>query len=88
MARCEDCIHVKACSDMFREITGDSLNPHETCEHFEFVKKDKEAIQRMLGRIEGVAMIIDHNHRDVILDALGTINSILDTEENKDENQN
>jgi hypothetical protein len=42
--------------------------------------KDKEAIQRMLGRIEGIAFLLDHDYGDAILDALEVIDSILDKE--------
>jgi hypothetical protein len=42
--------------------------------------EDKSTIQRMLGRIEGVAFLLDHNYGDAILDALETIDSILDKE--------
>jgi hypothetical protein len=39
--------------------------------------RDKEAIQRMLGKLEGVAFVADDKTSAVILDALEVIDSIL-----------
>lgn len=43
--------------------------------------KDKETIQRMLGKIEGVAFIVDDKIAAPLLDAIEVIDSILDGEE-------
>ena len=40
--------------------------------------KDKKTIQRMLGKIEGVAFVIDDKLAIPILDAIEVIDSILD----------
>lgn len=38
---------------------------------------DKSTIQRMLGKIEGVAMVLDDTHATPLLDALEVIDEIL-----------
>lgn len=43
--------------------------------------KDKETIQRMLGKIEGVAFVVDDKTATLLLDAIEVIDSILDREE-------
>ena len=43
--------------------------------------KDKESIQRALGKIEGVAFILEDKYLTPILDAIEVIDSILDKEE-------
>ena len=43
--------------------------------------KDKETIQRMLGKIEAVALVVDEKSSTVLLDALEVIDSILDKED-------
>lgn len=43
--------------------------------------KDKEAIQRMLGKIEGVAFAVDDKISTPLLDAIEVIDCILDREE-------
>lgn len=42
--------------------------------------KDKETIQRMLGKIEGVAFVVDDKIANPILDAIEVIDCILDRE--------
>lgn len=41
---------------------------------------DKSTIQRMLGKIEGVAMVLDNTHSAPLFDALEVIDSIFDKE--------
>ena len=43
--------------------------------------KDKATIQRMLGKIEGVAFAVDDKIATPLLDALEVINAILEKEE-------
>ena len=43
--------------------------------------KDKETIQRMLGKIEGVAFVVDNKIATPLLDAVEVIDCILDREE-------
>ena len=40
--------------------------------------KDKETIQRMLGKIEGVAFVLDDKFATPLLDAIEVIDVILD----------
>jgi hypothetical protein len=42
--------------------------------------KDKETIQRMLGKIEAVAFVLNEKYSTVLLDALEVIDNILDKE--------
>jgi hypothetical protein len=42
--------------------------------------KDKATIQRMLGKIEGVAFVLDDRIATPLLDALEVIDCILDKE--------
>ena len=42
--------------------------------------KDKESIQRALGKIEGVAFVLEDKYLAPILDAIEVIDSILDKE--------
>ena len=42
--------------------------------------KDKETIQRMLGKIEGVAFVVDERIAAPLLDAVEVIDCILDKE--------
>ena len=46
--------------------------------------KDKEAIHRMLGQIEGVAFMIDDRAAEPILNALEIIDDILNREDGAD----
>lgn len=46
--------------------------------------KDKEAIQRMLGKIEGVAFVLADKFATPILDAIEVIDCILDKEKGGD----
>ena len=41
-------------------------------------RKDKETLQRMLGKIEGVAMVADDNLSRPLFDAIEVIDCILD----------
>ena len=41
---------------------------------------DKSTIQRMLGKIEGVAMVLDDTHATPLLDALEVIDEVLNKE--------
>ncbi len=43
--------------------------------------KDKSTIQRMLGKIEGVAFTVDDKIATPLLDAIEVIDCILDKEE-------
>ena len=43
--------------------------------------KDKSTIQRMLGKIEGVAFIVDDKIATPLLDAIEVIDAVLDREE-------
>ena len=43
--------------------------------------KDKETIQRMLGKIEGVAFVVEERIASPLLDAIEVIDCILDREE-------
>ena len=40
--------------------------------------KDKETLQRMLGKIEGVAFVVDENIARPLLDAIEVIDCILE----------
>lgn len=40
--------------------------------------KDKETIQRMLGKIEGVAFVVDDKIASPLLDAIEAIDCVLD----------
>lgn len=40
--------------------------------------KDRETIQRMLGKIEGVAFVVDDKIATPLLDAIEVINCVLD----------
>ena len=42
--------------------------------------KDKEIIQRMLGKIEGVAFVLEDKFSSPLLDAIEVIDCILDRE--------
>ena len=43
--------------------------------------KDKETIQRMIGKIEGVAFCVESKLATPLLDAIEVIDAILDREE-------
>ena len=43
--------------------------------------KDKETIQRMIGKIEGVAFCVEDNIAIPLFDAIEVIDAILDREE-------
>ena len=43
--------------------------------------EDKETIQRMLGKIEGGAFVVDDKIATPLLDAIEVIDSILDKEQ-------
>ena len=43
--------------------------------------KDKETIQRMLGKIEGVAFVLEDKIATPLLDAIEVIDAILDRED-------
>ena len=47
--------------------------------------KDKETIQRMLGKIEGVAFVLEDKIATPLLDAIEVIDAILDKEEGAEE---
>lgn len=40
--------------------------------------KDKSTIQRMLGKIEGVAFVVDDNIATPLLDAIEVIDAVLE----------
>ena len=42
--------------------------------------KDKETIQRMLGKIEGVAFVVDEKIATPLLDAIEVIDCVLERE--------
>ena len=42
---------------------------------------DKSTLQRMLGKIEGVAFVVDEKYATPLLDAIEVIDCILDREE-------
>ena len=42
---------------------------------------DKSTLQRMLGKIEGVAFVVDEKYATPLLDAIEVIDCILDGEE-------
>lgn len=42
--------------------------------------KDKETIQRMLGKIEGVAFVVDEKIATPLLDAVEVIDCVIDRE--------
>lgn len=42
--------------------------------------EDKSTIQRMLGKIEGVAFVVDDKFAAPLLDALEVIDAVLDKE--------
>ena len=46
--------------------------------------EDKETIQRMLGKIEGVAFVADDRIATPLLDAIEVIDCILDKGEDKE----
>ena len=46
--------------------------------------KDKSTIQRMLGKIEGVAFILDDKIATPLLDAIEVIDCVLDREDGAD----
>jgi hypothetical protein len=46
--------------------------------------KDKSTIERMLGKIEGVAFVLDDKYATPLLDAIEVIDCILNREEGKD----
>lgn len=48
-------------------------------------EKDKLAIERALGKIEGLAFIIDDKIGTPLLDAIEVIDSILDREDDTDD---
>lgn len=43
--------------------------------------KDRETIQRMLGKIEGVTFVVDDKIASLLLDALEVIDCILEKDE-------
>ena len=43
--------------------------------------KDKETIQRMLGKIEGVAFMVDDKTATALFDAIEVIDDVLNKEE-------
>lgn len=47
-------------------------------------QKDRETLQRMLGKIEGVAFVTDEKIATPLLDAVEVIDCILDREECKE----
>ena len=49
-------------------------------QHNKLTLEDKEALQRMLGKIEGVAFILDDKFASPILDAIEVIDVILGIE--------
>lgn len=46
--------------------------------------KDKETMQRMLGKIEGVAFVLEDKFASPLLDAIEVIDCILDREKGGD----
>lgn len=46
-------------------------------------RKDRETLQRMLGKIEGVAFVADEKIATPLLDAVEVIDCILDREEER-----
>jgi hypothetical protein len=46
--------------------------------------KDRETIQRMLGKIEGVAFVVDDKIARPLLDAIEVINCVIGREEGAD----
>ena len=44
-------------------------------------QEDKETIQRMLGKIEGVAFVVEEKIATPLLDAIEVIDGILDRED-------
>ena len=49
--------------------------------------KDKSTIQRMLGKIEGVAFVVDVKFATPLLDAIKVIDCILKREDGKGEGE-
>lgn len=47
--------------------------------------KDKNAIQRMLGKIEGVAFVLEDKYATPLLDAVEVIDTIIEREKGGDE---
>ena len=47
--------------------------------------QDKSTIERMLGKIEGVAFIVDDKIAAPLLDAIEVIDAVLDREEGAEE---
>lgn len=47
--------------------------------------EDKSTLQRMLGKIEGVAFVVDDKFAAPLLDAIEVIDCILDREEGAEE---
>ena len=45
--------------------------------------KDKSTIQRMLGKIEAVAFVVDDKFQTPLLDALEVLDEIFDREDRK-----
>lgn len=45
--------------------------------------KDISTLQRMLGKIEGVAMVLENNFATPLFDAIEVMDSILDRKENE-----
>lgn len=46
-------------------------------------EKDKSTIQRMLGKIEAVAFVVDDKFQTPLLDALEVLDEIFDREDRK-----
>ena len=46
--------------------------------------KDKSTIQRMLGKIEGVAFVVEDKIAVPLLDAIEVIDAVLDREEGEE----
>ena len=44
-------------------------------------QKDRETIQRMIGKIEGMAFVVDEKIAAPLLDAIEVIDTIIDSEE-------
>jgi hypothetical protein len=49
-------------------------------------EKDKATIQRMLGKIEGVAFVVEDKIATVLLDAIETIDYVLERVERSEGN--
>lgn len=49
----------------------------------ELALKEKSTIQRMLGKIEGVAFVLEDKFATPLLDAIEVIDTILSKEEDK-----